>query len=162
MKKCTKKRVARAKLLFCVINLLLFCFLTSSLPSSLWLLKLPNVIMAETSYQMLEVLSFCEIARGLKIKGFPLKVKSFRNTATHQKLREGVPFTLSPLPPCTYTQIHTPTVVRGLNKSDGSTFNHSYDYRPSWTPVTPITLNIHLDEDACHHEASGSFVGVYA
>ena len=28
-----------------------------------------------------------------KIKGFPLKVKSFRNTATYQKLRGGVPFT---------------------------------------------------------------------
>ena len=28
-----------------------------------------------------------------KIKGFPLKVKSFRNTATYQKLRGGVPST---------------------------------------------------------------------
>ena len=31
-----------------------------------------------------------------KIKGFPLKVKSFRNTATYLKLRGGVP---SPPPP---------------------------------------------------------------
>ena len=28
-----------------------------------------------------------------KIKGFPLNVKSFRNTATYQKLRGGVPST---------------------------------------------------------------------
>ena len=34
-----------------------------------------------------------------KIKGFPLKVKSFRNTATYQKLRGGVPFTPHPLVP---------------------------------------------------------------
>ena len=39
-KKCTKKRDARAKLLFCVINILLF--LTFSLPSPSSLLKLPN------------------------------------------------------------------------------------------------------------------------
>ena len=32
-----------------------------------------------------------------KIKGFPLKAKSFRNTATSQKLLEGVPSTPSPL-----------------------------------------------------------------
>ena len=38
-KKCTKKRGARAKLLFCVINILLF--LTFSLPSPSSLLKLP-------------------------------------------------------------------------------------------------------------------------
>ena len=38
-KKCTKKRDARAKLLFCVINILLF--LTFSLPSPSSLLKLP-------------------------------------------------------------------------------------------------------------------------
>ena len=35
-----------------------------------------------------------------KIKGFPLKVKSFRNTATYQKLRGGVPST--PQPPFLY------------------------------------------------------------
>ena len=29
-----------------------------------------------------------------KIKGFPLKVKSFRNTTTYQKLRGGVPTTV--------------------------------------------------------------------
>ena len=34
-----------------------------------------------------------------KIKRFPLKVKSFQNTATYRKLREGVPST--PPPPCT-------------------------------------------------------------
>ena len=35
-----------------------------------------------------------------KIKGFPLKVKSFRSTATYQKLRGGVPSTLHhPSPP---------------------------------------------------------------
>ena len=33
-----------------------------------------------------------------KIKGFPLKVKAFQNTATDQKLRGGVPST-PPLPP---------------------------------------------------------------
>ena len=33
-----------------------------------------------------------------KIKGFRLKVKSFRNTATDKKLRGGVPSTLSPPP----------------------------------------------------------------
>ena len=31
-----------------------------------------------------------------KIKGFPLTVKSFRNTATYQKLRGGVPSTPRP------------------------------------------------------------------
>ena len=31
-----------------------------------------------------------------KIRGFPLKAKSFRNTATYQKLRGGVPSNLSP------------------------------------------------------------------
>ena len=31
-----------------------------------------------------------------KMKGFPLKVKSFQNTATYQKLREGVPSTPPP------------------------------------------------------------------
>ena len=34
-----------------------------------------------------------------KMKGFPLKVKSFRNTATYQKLRGGVPSTPPPPPP---------------------------------------------------------------
>ena len=34
-----------------------------------------------------------------KIKGFPLKVKSFQNIATYQKLRGGVPAT-PPLFPC--------------------------------------------------------------
>ena len=33
-----------------------------------------------------------------KMKGFPLKVKSFQNTATYQKLREGVPSTPPPPP----------------------------------------------------------------
>ena len=42
VKTCKKKRDARAKLLFCVINPLLF--LTSSLPSPSSLLKLPNKI----------------------------------------------------------------------------------------------------------------------
>ena len=36
---------------------------------------------------------------GKKIKGFRLKAKSFRNTATHQKIREGVPSTPPPLVP---------------------------------------------------------------
>ena len=36
-----------------------------------------------------------------KIKGFPLKVKSFQNTATYRKLREGVPSTPPPPPHCT-------------------------------------------------------------
>ena len=36
------------------------------------------------------------------MKGFPLKVKSFQNTATYRKLREGVPSTPPPPPPhCT-------------------------------------------------------------
>ena len=34
-----------------------------------------------------------------KIKGFPLKTKSFRNTATYKKLRGGVPSTPSSLVP---------------------------------------------------------------
>ena len=33
-----------------------------------------------------------------KIKGFPLKVKSFQNSATYQKLRGGVPSTPPPPP----------------------------------------------------------------
>ena len=33
-----------------------------------------------------------------KMKGFPLKVKSFQNTVTYQKLREGVPSTPTPRP----------------------------------------------------------------
>ena len=36
-----------------------------------------------------------------KMKGFPRKVKSFQNTATYQKLREGVPSTPPPPAPCT-------------------------------------------------------------
>ena len=41
-----------------------------------------------------------------KIKDFPLKVKSSRNTATYQKIRRGVPSTRPPPPPRTpYTTV---------------------------------------------------------
>ena len=49
------------------------------------------------------------------MKGFPLKVKSFRNTATYQKLRGGVPST-PPLPPCTTVGVWIYVYVRGLSK----------------------------------------------
>ena len=45
-----------------------------------------------------------------KIKGFPLKVKSFRNTATYQKLQGGVTST----PPCTRVGVWIWVYVRGL------------------------------------------------
>ena len=34
----------------------------------------------------------------MKIKGFPVKVKSFRNSGTYQKLRGGVPSNPPPTP----------------------------------------------------------------
>ena len=40
-KKCTKKRDARAKLMFCLLNLLVFFFFTFSLPSASLDLKVP-------------------------------------------------------------------------------------------------------------------------
>ena len=46
-----------------------------------------------------------------KIKGFPLKVKSFRNTATYQKLRGGVPSTP---PSCTTVGVWLCVYVREL------------------------------------------------
>ena len=51
-----------------------------------------------------------------KIKGLPLKVKSFRNTATYQKLWGGVPST--PPPPCTTVGVWICLYVRGLNSRD--------------------------------------------
>ena len=48
-----------------------------------------------------------------KIKGFPLKTKSFRNTATYKKLRGGVPST--PLFPCTMVGVWICVYVRRLN-----------------------------------------------
>ena len=39
-----------------------------------------------------------------KMKGFPLKVKSFQNTATYRKLREGIPSTPPP-PYCTTVEV---------------------------------------------------------
>ena len=49
--------------------------------------------------------------------GFPLKVKSFQNTATYQKLLEGVPVTPSPTPtpPCTTGGVWICVYARGLN-----------------------------------------------
>ena len=47
-----------------------------------------------------------------KIKGFPLKVKSFQNTATYPKLRGGVPST--PPPPCTTVGVWICLYVRWL------------------------------------------------
>ena len=44
-----------------------------------------------------------------KIKGFPIKVKSFQNTATYQKLRGGVPST-----PCTAVGVSICVYIRGL------------------------------------------------
>ena len=48
-KKCTKKRDARAKLLFCYLNLLVF-FLPFSLLSPSSLLKFPVVVMQKLCY----------------------------------------------------------------------------------------------------------------
>ena len=48
-----------------------------------------------------------------KFKGFPLKVKSFRNTATYQKLRGGV-LSTTPSPPCTMVGVWICVYVRGL------------------------------------------------
>ena len=47
------------------------------------------------------------------IKGFPLKVKSFQNTAIYQKLRGGVPSTFPP-PPCTTVGVRIRLYVQGL------------------------------------------------
>ena len=47
-----------------------------------------------------------------KIKGFPLKVKSFQNTAKYPKLRGGVPST--PPPPCTTVGVWICLYVRWL------------------------------------------------
>ena len=48
-----------------------------------------------------------------KIKGFPLKAKSFRNIATYQKPKGG---SINPLsPPCTTVGVCLCAYVRGLN-----------------------------------------------
>ena len=53
-----------------------------------------------------------------KIKSFPLKVKSFRNSGTYQKLRRGVSSTTHlpppPLTPCTKVGVWICVYVRGL------------------------------------------------
>ena len=51
-----------------------------------------------------------------KIKGFPLNVKSFQNTATYRKLRGGVPSTPPP-PPCTTVGVWICLYVRWLTRS---------------------------------------------
>ena len=51
-----------------------------------------------------------------KIKSFPVKAKSFRNTATYQKLWGGVPSTPSPLS-CTMVGLWFCVYVRGLSGS---------------------------------------------
>ena len=48
-----------------------------------------------------------------KIKGFSIKVKSFQNTSTHQKLRGGVSLT-PPSPPRTAVRVWICVDVRGL------------------------------------------------
>ena len=50
-----------------------------------------------------------------KIKGFPLKAKSFRNTATNQKLQGGVPSTPPPLSLCHGGGMNC-VYVRGLRR----------------------------------------------
>ena len=49
-----------------------------------------------------------------KIKGFPLKVKSFRNSATRQKLQGGLPSPLPPPPPWTTMGVWICVYVREL------------------------------------------------
>ena len=57
------------------------------------------------SYRKRQVLMFYHLRKKLRktlwgvAKGFPLKVKSFQNTATYQKLLGGVPFTPPPPSP---------------------------------------------------------------
>ena len=120
-----------------------------------------TVVTSEASSRATTPLNIPHLVK--KIKSFPLKVKSFQNTATYQKFRGGAPSNPPPPPPlCTTVGVWICVYVRGLMlKSFLLTWvvsrNDGLDKCEEWSRI-PYLVMLSYVKRSCHFRFWMSFM----